>query len=118
MGVSATATPALLSPSNTPQTIHTNWRNSRGPIVLAQDVTTQKDQPQIVLAVKDETEDASEWIEPADVRSLRRHEHLEHLLDKVPVYRIKGDREIILVPYYVAGTFDGGVRTMFPVSSR
>ena len=58
--------------------------------------------------------DGIQWIEPADARSLRRHPHLEHLLDKVPVYRIKGDREIILVPYCLAGTFGGGVRTMFP----
>jgi len=89
---------------------------SRGPIVLAQDVTSQKDQPQVVLAVEAKTADATEWLEPADASTLRRHQHLLHLLGKVPVYRIKGDREIILVPYYLAGTYGGGVRTMFPTA--
>ena len=89
-----------------------------GVTVLAQDVTTQIDQPQIVLEVKEETKDATEWIGTAGAGSLRRHKHLEHLLDKVPVYRIKGGRAIILVPYYLAGTFGGGVRTMFPTVDR
>ncbi len=93
----------------------TRWVSfMRGPIVLAQDVTAQTDQPQVVLAAKAETEDATEWIEPADSRSLRRHRNLAPLAGKVPIYRIKGDRGIILVPYYLAGTFGGGVRTMFP----
>ncbi|MBN2314183.1 MAG: glycoside hydrolase family 127 protein [Sedimentisphaerales bacterium] len=93
----------------------TRWMSfMRGPIVLAQDVAIQTDQPQVVLAVKNETEDASQWIEPADSRSLRSYKHLQPLLGKVPVYKIKGDRNIILIPYYLAGSFGGGVRTMFP----
>ena len=86
-----------------------------GPIVLAQDVTTQTDQPQVVLDSKGDTNDATEWIEPAESRSLRRHKHLAPLVGKVPVYRVKGDRAVILIPYYLAGAYDGcGVRMMFP----
>jgi len=94
----------------------TRWVSfMRGPLVLAQDVIDQTDQPQVLLAAQNETEDATQWIEPADSQSLRRHENLAPLLGKVPVYRIKGDRGIILIPYSLAGTSGGGVRTMFPI---
>lgn len=86
---------------------------TRGPLVLAQDITSQKDQPQFVVPVKQETDDAREWLEEPE-QLKKWHAHLRPLLGDVPIFRLKGGREILLAPYFLAGSNGGGSRTFFP----
>jgi len=89
---------------------HTGWDEtrwaafSRGPLVLSQDILTQKDQPQVILIVDKETDDASRWVESIG----------EQMPNRRPSWRLKVERKIVLVPYCFAGNAGGGVRTMFP----
>jgi len=77
---------------------------TRGPLVLAQDVPTRKAQSQVALVVEKETDDASKWIEPIGGR----------MPNDPPAWRLKVEPDIVLVPYYFAGSTGGGIRTMFP----
>ena len=76
---------------------------TRGPLVLAQDILTQEDQSQVVLIVEEETDDASRWVEPVG----------EPIPNEPPAWRLRMERDILLVPYCFAGSTGGGVRTMF-----
>jgi len=92
---------------------------SRGPIVLAQEITAQSDQPQVVLPIQGKTLDASEWLEPVEASVPRRRKNLRSRYGKVPVYRLRvpTHRNVFLIPYYLAGATGGPVRTMFPIAS-
>ena len=92
---------------------------SRGPIVLAQEITAQSDQPQVVLPIQGKTVDASEWLEPVEASVPRRGKNLRSRYGKVPVYRLRvpTHRNVFLIPYYLAGATGGPVRTMFPIAS-
>jgi hypothetical protein len=99
---------------------------SWGPLALAQSVLAQTDHPENVLPVEQESEDGNRWLEPeissgnASLPSDNAAEEGSPGPAAVPVraaapsWRLKTPRKIILVPYFLAGTERGGVRTMFP----
>ncbi|MDO8543606.1 MAG: glycoside hydrolase family 127 protein [Opitutaceae bacterium] len=101
---------------------------SWGPLALAQSVTAQTDHPLPVLASYQESDDGNRWLEPAAVTRkppravdnvaeagiLKSEARLAASTVSVPSWRLKAPRRIILVPYFLAGTEGGGVRTMFP----
>ncbi|MHC4403986.1 MAG: beta-L-arabinofuranosidase domain-containing protein [Planctomycetota bacterium] len=76
---------------------------TRGPLALAQDVRSGKGRSPNVLTIVQEAEDANLWLEPAD-----RPAPVE-----LPAWRFKATRDIVLVPYCLAGSTGGGVRAMF-----
>jgi DUF1680 family protein len=101
---------------------------SWGPLVLAQTVALQTDQPEIVLVVPEESPDGSRWLtlQRAVVAAKQMAvtaETIEELdtsrptaapVATVPTWRLASPRKVILMPYFLAGSTGGGVRGMFP----
>lgn len=77
-----------------------------GPLTLAQDVVRQVDQPEVVLALDENTPAAAAALRP--VSAVRA--------DGLPRWRLEaaGHRNVILQPYGAIGASGGAVRTMFP----
>lgn len=99
-----------------------------GPLALAQTVTLQTDQPEVVLVVPQESGDADRWltrqtVAPVTAPPALNADAIEEFdtnrpaappADAVPTWRLAGPRKVLLVPYYLAGSGGGGVRAMFP----
>ena len=85
-----------------------NWvAFTRGPLVLAQDVTDPKASPPVISAGPAD-KDATSLLEP--VRDAGSD-------PMTCAYRLKGT-SVVLVPYYQAGSHGAGVRTLFKTRSQ
>jgi DUF1680 family protein len=97
-----------------------------GPLALAQSVVKQTDQPQNVLVVAKESEDGKLFLDREVETKKSAADNATEELDTnaaavaaarragMPAWRLKTPRKITLAPYYQAGAYGGGVRTMFP----
>lgn len=99
-----------------------------GPLALAQSVIAQTDHPQFVVPIEQESADGNRWLErskPVAAKPSRPSDNSAEegasvrparatTMITVPSWRLKAPRRITLVPYFLAGTEGGGVRTMFP----
>jgi DUF1680 family protein len=101
---------------------------SWGPLTLAQSLVAQTDHPENVLAVDAESDDGRRWLQgetavqnkPAPAANASEELDTQAKANgaapraAIPSWRLKAARKIILVPYFLAGSEGGGVRTMFP----
>jgi DUF1680 family protein len=99
-----------------------------GPLALAQTVSLQTDQPQVVLVVPEESNDGTRWLEPVVAATpppavspdaieefdTSRAAPAAAARAAVPSWRLDTLRKVILVPYFLAGAEGGGVRALFP----
>jgi hypothetical protein len=77
---------------------------TRGPLALAQDAGDAAADPEPAVAIQQEQEDAAGWLEPVAPEAGSQG----------VAYRVKGTTAVV-IPYYLAGSTGGGVRTLFAV---